>query len=313
MAGVPRPRCALMSRLFDEPLPATAPAKGGSWLAVEHPGPWPPGWDERLPPSARAVLTKAAAMGVRPQLIRRPGRRRLGVGRHTVLVCSHRGIRPWLERAVIDDLSRLATLDLAAVAAGRPPGFGVLTTTPALLVCTHGRRDVCCAQYGRPVAAAMAAAWPGQVWETTHLAGDRFAANVVCLPYGTYHGRVSPQTAGDVAAACMAGQVHLAHYRGRAGLPAPVQAAEHALRVLTGCNRVDAVVVERFEPDDRGGALVVLSAGRRRFAVPVRRTDGGPPRPTSCAACLPDVPVSYLAGAPQPLYAAPAGAVFDPR
>jgi hypothetical protein len=43
-----------------------------------------------------------------------------------------------------------------AVRSPSPPGLGT-PVTAALLVCTHGRREVCCAKFGRPVAAALAA------------------------------------------------------------------------------------------------------------------------------------------------------------
>ena len=66
---------------------------------------------------------------------------------------------------------------------------------PILLVCTHGVHDTCCALRGRPVAAALAARWPGQVWECSHVGGDRFAPNVVVLPDGFYYGNLDPETA----------------------------------------------------------------------------------------------------------------------
>ena len=64
-----------------------------------------------------------------------------------------------------------------------------------MLVCTHGVHDTCCAIRGRPVAAALAAEWPGQVWECSHVGGDRFAPNVVVLPDGFYYGNLDPESA----------------------------------------------------------------------------------------------------------------------
>src|SRR4029453_16254338 len=43
---------------------------------------------------------------------------------------------------------------------------------------------------------------PGQVWETTHLGGDRFAGNVLVLPDGFLYGHVTAATAAALAAAC---------------------------------------------------------------------------------------------------------------
>jgi hypothetical protein len=54
-----------------------------------------------------------------------------------------------------------------------------------LLVCTNGRRDVCCALWGQRFYAAAAALLPN-VWQTTHLGGHRFAATAVSLPAAEY-------------------------------------------------------------------------------------------------------------------------------
>ena len=53
---------------------------------------------------------------------------------------------------------------------------------PVVVVCTHGRRDVCCAERGRPLAAATALEHPGAVWESTHVGGDRFAGEPDRVP-----------------------------------------------------------------------------------------------------------------------------------
>lgn len=297
MTGATGRACTALSRVLAEPLAATAPPGEGSWLAVEHPGPWPRrAADAPLPvPGGGTVLRAATALGIRTQLIRRSGRHRPAPPRHTVLVASNRGHRPWLERRVLDDPRALEELDLLALAGGRPPGFGTPSDDPELLVCTHGRHDVCCAQHGRPVAAAMRAAHPDRVWETTHLGGDRFAGNVACLPHGTYHGRVTAGTATAVAAACLAAEVHLPHYRGRAGLPGPAQAAEHTVRLATGLVLLDAVTVEAVEAVDQHGRvhLVRLRVEGQPVAVPVRSVGSGPPRPTSCAGCTLETPTGY--------------------
>ncbi|MDP9392751.1 MAG: hypothetical protein M3Q27_00150 [Actinomycetota bacterium] len=54
---------------------------------------------------------------------------------------------------------------------------------------------MCCAVSGRPLAAALTAAYGDRVWECTHLGGDRFAGNVAVLPHGYLYGRVSPAAA----------------------------------------------------------------------------------------------------------------------
>ncbi|MBW8805608.1 MAG: hypothetical protein JF587_17420 [Catenulisporales bacterium] len=214
--------CAALCRAAREPMADTAPPRARAWLAVEHPGPWPAfGWPADLPAAAAEMLTVAPAYDVRPQLIRRPDRTRRGPhsGYRTIYVAGGLPGARWLERRVTDDLDELGKLDLAVLADGGAPGFGELTCDRLLLVCTHGKRDACCARYGAPVARELAGRGL-PVWETTHLGGDRFAANMVCLPDGTYHGLLDRNSAVGVALASLRGEVSPAHYRGRAGVGA---------------------------------------------------------------------------------------------
>ena len=85
------------------------------------------------------------------------------------------------------------------------------------LVCTHGKRSACCARFGAPLAQALAARQPGQVWESTHVSGHRFAANLVILPHGLYYGPVSLAAAVAAIDAYQRGSVWPDRYRGRAG------------------------------------------------------------------------------------------------
>ena len=103
---------------------------------------------------------------------------------------------------------------------------GAEPADPVLLVCTNGRRDVCCAIRGRPVALEAAARAPGRVWESSHTGGHRFAPTGVLLPHGAALARLDAGGCADVLAAASAGQLPAwalgpAHDRGRSALPAP--------------------------------------------------------------------------------------------
>jgi hypothetical protein len=129
---------------------------------------------------------------------------------------------------------------------------------PLLLVCAHSRHDTCCALRGRPVAAALAALRPGRVWETSHVGGERFAANVLVLPAGLLYGRVLPFAADEFVAAAESDEVIGALLRGRIGLAPPAQAAlafayeqlalrrRSDLRVVDAGSAVDGSVVVRL-------------------------------------------------------------------
>ncbi len=230
-------RCAAGAEERGDPLPGSA-STFPAFLLLEHPGPWGVDAlrDARLPDGLGPRLAAAArGTGVRVLLARRHGAsrpRRRGVGPGHRVVAGHAGAG-WAESTTVADLADVASLDLAALGAGARPGWTPMTE-PLLAVCTHGRHDACCAERGRPVAAALAAEHPDLTWEVSHVGGDRFAANLVVLPHGLYYGGLDPAGASRVAAATLAGHVVLEHLRGRSTLPMPVQAAEVALRHGSG-------------------------------------------------------------------------------
>ena len=62
-----------------EPSLASAPEASRAWLLIEHPGPWPhEAADAALPAPLRALVVSAVELGIRVQMIRRPGRRQVG-------------------------------------------------------------------------------------------------------------------------------------------------------------------------------------------------------------------------------------------
>jgi hypothetical protein len=256
---------------------ASATTKARSWLLVEHPGPWAERVEDTdLPGPIADALRRAGRHGVRAQFIRAPGRRRptpplwVYTGFSGDTAPDGRPVTAWLEGRELGDPAELAGLDLAAVAAGRRPGFGSPVAGPLLLVCAHGRRNACCARTGAPLARALRERFGEEVWETTHVGGDRYAANLVCLPHGLYYGDLDEQRAVTAARAYHRGEVVLDRYRGRAGLPEPVQAAEHFVRAHTGIVSVDGVTVESMTAD-----TAVVRAGLGRYRVRVERVDVG--------------------------------------
>jgi hypothetical protein len=237
-------RCSAASRTAEEPLAGTA-SRVRAFLLLEAPGPWgvEAPRDSRLPDECRAWLTSLERRhSVRPLLVRRPGRPVAGAVRvFAAYAGSALGAqRSWVGTRLVEDVREVCSLDVAGLAAGPLPSFEHHAGT-LHLVCTHGRHDACCAERGRPFAAALAQEAPEETWEVSHIGGDRFAANVLTLPGGHYHGRLEPEDAAGFAAATRAGRLDLEHLRGRTAYPFAVQAAEVHLRRHLDEPRVDAV------------------------------------------------------------------------
>ena len=277
------PPCSDSSAAAGEPLIGSAPDALG-WVCLEQDGPWgAKAWTaSHLDPVLGASIEQAAAdHRVRPALIRRPGRHAdvdLAAPR-AVLVAHSRPGASWLLTTMVPTPKALLGLDWAAVAAGDRDAVvaslpGLAPAPAALLVCTNGSRDTCCARLGRPVAGAAAAHFPGRVWEVTHTSGHRFAPTTVLLPSGSLHGRVLDATGPLVAED--EGRVDLDGYRGRSVWPAAGQVAEEHVRRrfgVTGLDDLDVVPA--------GEGWTVSHRDGRSWTVGVTANQEGE-RPESC-------------------------------
>ena len=265
-------RCAGASLLRDEPIAGTA-SNVRAFLLVEHTGAWGVNAlrDARLPHGlGNHLLLSSHDAGVRALLARRPDRS--GTADVRVFAAYADPVAPWMESTAFTDIHEVLDLDLGALGRGRSLGLDP-TDGSLFCVCTHGRHDVCCAERGRPVAAALEAAHPEETWEVSHIGGDRFAANMLVLPHGLYYGHLDAVTGLAVAGTHLAGGLDLDHLRGRSGLNMRIQAAEIGLRRRLEETRNDAV---RFLDATRADDLTTarFDVAGTTYAVRVRTRPG---------------------------------------
>ena len=285
-------RCAATSLGRHEPLAGTA-STVRAFLLLENNGPWGEEAlrDARLPDGLGEELAhRARAAKVRVLLIRRPGRQEPTERLRVFAAYAHHE-SPWLETTSLSDVHQVHDLDVEALGAGRSPGL-TPHPDPVFAVCTHGKHDACCAERGRPVAAALAATHPDQTWEVSHIGGDRFAGNALVLPDGLYYGRLDERTVSDVADRYLAGHLSLDHLRGRSGVATTLQFAEVALRRHLDETGRDAV---RFvtRSTDGDAVTVVLERGGERYAVRVRSTRSTEDHRLTCSATRNNAPVRH--------------------
>jgi hypothetical protein len=235
-------RCSARSEARGEALSGTA-STVRRWLLLEHPGPWGERvlLDARLPEGLGRELRRLdRRFGVRVLLIRRPDRDVPDGG--TCFAISSGPGTPWIERVRLRRRSDVLDLDLDALARGERLGLDPYEG-PLFLVCTHGRHDPCCAERGRPLAQWLSVTHPDETWESTHVGGDRFAANLIAFPHGWYFGRVDADAGPVIANAYSDGRLDLVHARGRSSHAIDVQAAELFLRTARALDALDDVDV----------------------------------------------------------------------
>ncbi len=278
--------CSSLARAAHE-APAGTASQANGYLVIEQPGSW--GRDavaSRLEPDlAERLTTQAKAAGVKLLLVRRPGPHPVEERDRVQVLLAHAGPSPWMERCELtsDELRRL---DPGLCASPTPAGRGEPVLEPRWLVCTHARRDRCCATLGRPIADTLAAVDPEATWETSHLGGHRFAGTMVVLPHGLVYGNLDVATAMQVVEATRAGRVVTDHLRGRSRLPKVAQVAEVAARRTLDLDGLDEVEITDLpvtgpEPDGPPVQVTLAAAGRRiQVLVGARLEDT--PRAISC-------------------------------
>src|SRR5919205_69292 len=212
MATLRRPLCSDVSRVNSESLAATA-SRIDHWLLVEYRALWP-----RQPLSAHGLADEVKAhlreelarvAPARLLFVKRPERRAVA-GIRVYHGSSREGEARFFRRD-LEAYEQLLELEL-----GHAGARDESLAHPLFVVCTHGKRDRCCAVYGRPLYdAARDELDDGWLWQCSHVGGDRFAGNLVVFREGLYYGRVAPAAAPRVVDAHLPRRIDLDSYRGR--------------------------------------------------------------------------------------------------
>ncbi len=238
---IPEDSCSLYD---DEALGGTAGC-ATAWLALEHVGQW--GRDvldgsalgEELPAALGEAVSQA---GLKFLLIRQPGREgrvlhgapdASGTPTHRVLYAQGTPGEEKLYSFSVSAPEQLLELPLDNPQELIQATGAELMDSPAILVCTHSKRDRCCALRGRPIAAHLADVLPANVvWECSHTGGHRFAPVGIMLPTGYTYGRLSEPSALAAYLSLAGRSIPSLHgLRGRSTDTPVEQAAEVAVRL----------------------------------------------------------------------------------
>lgn len=269
--------CSDCSRAVGEQRFGTAP-RTDTWLLLEFTGEWGSKALEEsdLAPAIKnhLIAWQKAAPARKVTFIRKAVRRDSADGYRCFVALTHPE-SPALYAFTLSQYDDLLDLPLDRIeeerAAFEAQAAFALRRTPLVIVCTNGRRDVSCAKYGTPVYQALARE-SIDTWQTSHVGGHRFAANLVILPDGLFYGHLDADSVSEVIEAHARGEIHLHYWRGRCGYDAPAQAAEYYLRGALGIVEARGVRVVGFEPrgEDAWTARLQRADGAL-YAVDVRR------------------------------------------
>jgi len=277
--------CSLLSAQAQESLHATA-SHGEVWFLLENHGIWEGKAFEQsdIPGALKNHLSAVvrATPGSRVLMIK-SGHGRMASGISFFVVHS-RETSSAIYEFTVQRYEEILDLDIQAVLDDSELYRPSLRKEPLYLICTNGKRDPCCAKFGMPVYAAMLAQVGSQVWQSSHVGGHRFAANLVCFPHGLYFGRLTPGNVKQVLDRYQQGKIHLEFYRGRACYPEEVQAAEYHRRRETGELGLEAFTFQDFEQQGEDTWLVRFreAASGRQHQLHIQRELSNLELPQSC-------------------------------
>ncbi len=196
-------------------------------------------WDDADIPQAVKDKLKGYRNS-RSVLIRQPGQ--IGEVDHTLtlFIVHAAAYKPVIYRYSLYDYNEIMTLNIDEILLG---DIVEPMEKPLFAVCTNGKRDVCCSQFGIPVYNALMTSTPeAEVWQASHIGGHRFAGTLYAFPHAYCYGYLTAEDAPAVGADYMAGKVTLDYLRGRAVYDQPIQAAEYYLRRhLNDLSAIDGV------------------------------------------------------------------------
>lgn len=230
------------------------------WFLLEYNGIWQARAtaDNTLPEMVQEWLdaqVEATAGAGRVQFIKQPERPSSGVNFFIAAPCEE---APRLYHFQLERHEQLLELDVSALITGDGSYEAQRREEPLYLVCTNGRRDRCCARYGIATYNALVRAAGANVWQTTHVGGHRFAANVISFPDGVYYGRLTPEESREFVAARRRNEIYLPGLRGRSCYDDVVQAADYFLRQESGALGLAAFRHVTTESEDENRWLVTF-------------------------------------------------------
>jgi (2Fe-2S) ferredoxin len=262
----------------DEALAGSAPI-ADTHVFLEHLGPWPSSPLDELDLNYVAELDELDAAIA---LVRRPAplrEGRTGIPDRPYVIVSTAGRVAVTQTQGLPSPTTLADA-IAALGRGECPA-GWEYEPWLIMVCTHARRDACCARLGRPlVDALLAVTDPQRIWETTHLGGHRFAPTCLALPSQVIYGRVTSDRVSEFASAIERGEVVPDLMRGRTTYMPAVQVAEVA--ALTRLGVVDDSLELASSSTDGDRTSSTWRAGDATTEVIVEKQTGRP-RQLSCS------------------------------
>lgn len=235
-----------VARQNNEPLYGTIKS-AKVWLLLEYNGVYTKqAWeDARIPDDVKTKLDTFP--DARALLIRQPEQVHAHDRIISLFMVDATAQTPVIYHLKLQSYSDILNIDLQAVRSGSVVDA---TDEPLYVICTNGKRDVCCSKYGIALYNAMIGRAHQHVWQASHIGGHRFAGTMYCFPDAICYGFLQPEDADAIVRSYSHRRLLLDKLRGHAIYDKPIQAAEYFLRRDLNNNDLDSVIYQNDVQDD---------------------------------------------------------------
>lgn len=145
-----------------------------------------------------------------------------------------------------------------------------------ILICTHGSYDECCSKYGLEIFNHLNGIQSDyEIWQTTHVGGHRFAANIVILPDGIFYGRVNPDNIDSIIETHSKNNLKLNTLRGICTNDPDVQAADYLLRKQKGVTGINHIIFKSTKLAENGLITMVFknTQSGKQYEITISKND----------------------------------------
>ncbi|MEO0897260.1 MAG: sucrase ferredoxin [Bacteroidota bacterium] len=193
-------------------------------------------------------------------------------GEKSLFVLRNHPTKPFVRRYTIESYKQLLRSPMEHLI---DEDGGEKVDYPMYLVCTNGRKDKCCAKYGFPLYRKLYSEVDEPekaVWQSSHVGGHRFAANVVTLPNGVYYGQVELEDTTNLIQMTSSGLVWVDKMRGRSSLPQMAQVGEYHLRKQHPALRKEDFEMGAIIQDNEEGVSYRAKFGPKHVIISLKKT-----------------------------------------
>lgn len=217
--------CSTNSRLNQEPwLGSASPAQ--VWIALSHPKPWGANALSSIDigDQNRKHLTSIFSLypDSRIQIITQNNSSEIVLFFAVAFEHDQR-----LYRIPLSNYDSIRDLQWQDIIDNKPAYQKYSSHTPVYLICTNDQHDPCCGKWGQQLFDQNSNT--KNLWQCSHLGGDRFAANVVSLPTGSYYRQIDEQALKAIIEAEKQNTIYIDRFAGRSCYDRITQVAFHYL------------------------------------------------------------------------------------